>query len=173
MKKIATSAGLLFSLTGCEIATLPEFARYDGHATTSIDVEIHAIAMPAEGVEAVEIEIRNVLLHRAEDDVWIIVGPESLTIELSSRASELVIEGVPIDQARYDLVSVEIERVRVDTQGAWQTAKLAVEVFELDIDLGDASAVQMELGFDLEASLTGTEAGGWTFDPAVTLEVLH
>src|SRR5690606_20468676 len=172
MKKFATAVGLLFSLTGCDIATLPEFADYDSAGTTSIDVEIHAIAMPASGVEAVEIQLRNVLLHRATDDAWIIVGPESLTIGLSEEVSEVVIEGVPIDHARYDRVSIEVASVRVDAEGSWHAATLAVDVLELDIDLGDAAAVTMDLGFDLEASLEGSARDGWTFDPAVQLEVL-
>lgn len=172
MKSIVAALALFLPITACDIATVPEFAQYDADGSASIDVVIHASAMPAEGVQAVEIEVHNVLLHRSIDDTWVIVGPESLMIELTGVDSELVIEGVPIDNAAYDLVAVEIGRVRVASGDRWKVAELVTDWFELEIQLGGSDSVLMELGFDLEASLSGDAERGWIFDPAVSLEIL-
>lgn len=172
MKRFVTASILLLLSAACDLA-IPELARYDAEASSTIDVVIHASAMPAEGIQAVELELLNVLLHRADDDVWIIVGPESLKIELGETQSEVLIEGVPLDRASYDLVSVELGRVRVATDGSWTVAELATDALELPIALGGADAVVMELGFDLAASLSGDAEHGWLFDPAVHLDVVE
>lgn len=172
MKSFVAALALFLPITACDIATVPEFAQYDADGSASIDVVIHASAMPAEGVQAVEIEVHNVLLHRSTDDAWIIVGPESLMIELTGVHSELVIEGVPIDNAAYDLVAVQIGRVRVASDNRWRVAELVTEWLEMEVQLGGSESVLMELGFDLQASLQGDAESGWTFDPAVSLEIL-
>jgi len=171
MKKLATVCALLAPLTACDLALLPEFATYEGEEPVIMDVEIHAIAMPDSNVQTVEIELGDVLLHHAEDDKWVIAGPESLTVEFGNVDSELVLEDMPLDDANYDLVYVEVLGVRVEAENGWRPASVVVDHLELDLELGEASAFVMEIGFDLSASLSGNARDGWSFDPALTLEV--
>jgi hypothetical protein len=167
---ILTLATLLLG-SGCDIALLPETASYDGDGTPRMAVVIAADAMPQGNVEAVDLELVDVLLHRESDDTWVWIGGDASRVELTPSAMDRA-ESVPLLADHYDRVLMVIDAPRVASGGVWHAVDLADDELELAVDLDLGADTRIELHFDVAASLSGDAPAAWSFSPQVHAELV-
>jgi hypothetical protein len=157
-------ASLVFALA-CDLALLPEAAQYEGTATPRLTLRVAGDAMPDPQVQAVDLELVDVLVHRESDDAWVWIGGGADRIELDATLVEPNLP-VPLPADRYDAVLVVVDRPRVAHGGAWHNAVLGADEIEMPLDLDLVGDAGLELHFDLGKSLARSNADKWTFDPA-------
>lgn len=168
---LATLAPLLLAAAACDLQLLPEAAEFEGHGDPRMAVVVQADAMPAGDVVAIDLELVDVLLHRPSDDAWVWVAGTAARVELSpGLGSEQ--SAVPLLADHYDRVLVVIDAPRVAHGGKWHQAGLDQDEFEVEIDLDLEADAQIELRFDLGASLKGN-SGKWRFDPHASATIVH
>jgi uncharacterized protein DUF4382 len=168
----AAAIPMLVSLvlaSACDIALLPETASYEGDATPRTAVVVAADAMPAGDVEAVDLELVDVMLHRESDDTWVWIGGDA-QIELSP-VEAAAGDSVPLLADYYDRVRVVVDAPRVAAKGKWHNVKLDREEIEIPIELDLDADVSIALHFDVAKSLHGKSAKDWAFDPTVRAEI--
>jgi hypothetical protein len=161
-------ASLVLAL-GCDIALLPEPADYEGTTTPRVTLRVAGDSMTDMGVQAVDLELVDVFLHRESDDQWVWVGSIE-RVELAPTLADTSLP-VPLPADYYDAVRVVIDDPRVAEGGAWHDAHLGADAFELPLELDLDGDHALELHFDLAQSLAGSQVDAWTFEPAVRAEV--
>jgi hypothetical protein len=154
----------------CDIQLLPEAAEYEATTSPRMAVVVQADAMPQGGVVAVDLELVDVLLHRESDDAWVWVAGDASRVELTLAGTEPQ-SPVPCMADHYDRMLVVIDAPRVAKDGTWERAALELDEIEIPIDLDLSDDTEIELHFDVEASLSG-ESGQWRFDPRVSALVV-
>lgn len=163
-------AAFALASVACDIQLLPEAAEYEATTSPRMAVVVQADAMPADGVVAVDLELVDVLLHRESDDQWIWVAGDASRVELSLAGSEPQ-SSVPCMADHYDRILVVIDAPRVAKGGKWQSATLERDEIEIPIDLDLTDDAEIELRFDVQASLKG-KSGQWRFDPRATAHIV-
>lgn len=156
--------------SACDIALLPETASYDGEATPRMEVVFAGDAMPTEMVEAVDLEIVDVMLHRESDDAWVWIAGDGARVELSPESAPGAF--VPCLADHYDRMLVVVDAPRVAANGKWHKIKLDNDELELAVDIDLAADTTVELHFDVGASLHGKSANDWRFDPQLRAEIV-
>ena len=173
MKAAAISVLATLVLTSaCDIALLPETASYDGATTPRMALVVAADAMPAGDVEAVDLQLVDVMLHRESDDTWVWIGGDAQRVELSAIATASG-SPVPCLEDHYDRVLVVVDDPRVAAHGKWHKVKLATDELELPVDIDLTADTSIELHFDVAKSLHGKSANEWSFDPALRAEIVQ
>jgi len=167
---ILTLATLVLG-SGCDIALLPETASYAGEDTPRIAVAIAADAMPEGMVDAVDLELVDVLLHRESDDSWVWIGGTAERVELSPTQMARA-ESVPLLADHYDRVLLVIDAPRVAAEGTWHAVELASDELELPVDIDLDADTRIELHFDVAASLEGDAPAQWSFTPQVKAQIV-
>ncbi|HET6585960.1 MAG TPA: hypothetical protein VFG69_21030, partial [Nannocystaceae bacterium] len=68
-------ASLVLAL-GCDVELLPEAATYEGTPAPRVSLRVggDAMAETEMDVQAVDVEIVDVLVHRVSDDAWVWIG---------------------------------------------------------------------------------------------------
>ena len=163
LRRLAT-ASFVFAL-GCDVALLPEAATYEGAGTPRLALRVAGDAMTDDKVQAVDLELVDVLVHRESDDAWVWIGGSAERIELGQALVATNLP-VPLPADRYDAVLVVVDRPRVAHGGAWHQAELGTDEIELALDLDLDGDHALELHFDLGKSLAGSKSGKWRFDPS-------
>ena len=163
-------AAIALASAACDLQLLPEAAEYEANTSPRMSVVVQADAMPDGGVVAVDLELVDVMLHRESDDAWIWVAGDASRVELSLAGSEPQ-SPVPCMEDHYDRMLVVIDSPRVAKDGKWQHAKLDHDEIEIPIDLDLADDTEIELRFDVQASLSG-KSGNWRFDPRATAHIV-
>jgi hypothetical protein len=158
-------------LSGCDIALLPETASYDGAGSPRMAVLVAADAMPLGNVDAVDLELVDVLLHRESDDTWVWIGGDASRVELSPLQMDRA-ESVPLHADHYDRVLMVIDAPRVASGGVWHTAQLENDEIEIAVDLDLDADTRIELHFDVAASLSGETPAQWSFSPQVSARLV-
>jgi hypothetical protein len=165
-----TTLATLVLASACDIALLPETASYEGEATPRMEVVIAGDAMPTDMIEAVDLELVDVMLHRESDDAWVWVGGDGSRVELS--AESVPGTSVPCLADHYDRMRVVIDEPRVAADGKWHKIVLDNDELELPIDIDLDADTRIELRFDVGASLHGKSAKEWRFDPQLRAEIV-
>ena len=155
--------------SACDIALLPETASYDGEATPRMDVVIAGDAMPTEMVEEVDLELVEVMLHRASDDTWVWIAGDGQRFALSDESAPT---SVPCLADHYDRMLVVVDEPRVAQGGKWHKIKLDHDELEIPVDIELDADTRVELRFDVGASLHGKSAKEWRFDPQLRAEIV-
>jgi len=163
-------AAFALASAACDLQLLPETAKYEATSSPRMAVVVQADAMPPGGVVAVDLELVDVLLHRESDDAWVWVAGDASRVELSLAGSETQ-SSVPLLADHYDRMLVVVDAPRVAKAGSWQRATLERDEIELAIDLDLDDDAEIELRFDVEASLSG-ESGQYRFDPTASAHVV-
>jgi len=166
------SASLVFAL-GCDVALLPEGATYEGAGTPRLALHVAGDAMTEaqdygqnDGeVQAVDLELVDVLVHRESDDAWVWIGGNAERIELGQALVATNLP-VPLPADRYDAVLVVVDRPRVAHGGKWHHAELGTDEIEMALDLDLDGDHALELHFDLGKSLGSSKSGKWKFEPS-------
>lgn len=156
-------------LTACDFATYPGVATYDGSGAASLDVVVRANTMPSDAVQAVELTLTEVALHRTFDDTWVIVGPERLTVEFEQPTTRMAIDAAPIDRETYDTLQLTLGRVRIAQDDVWRVATVTDTEIDLALTLEPTSGSAVEVIMNLDESLRHDPEKGWTFIPAAEL----
>ncbi|GEM_PF-5172208 len=160
---------LVLGLTSaCDFAELlPETA--DGAGTTGARVDVQLASVGTEDldpeVQAVAIEVVDVLIHRSSDDTWLILNSDQIEFNLTDLPRSANFNTVPLAVGEYDSVQVTIDNGRVASDGKWRRANLPTHelTFEDAIYLDQGTRLRIE--FDLEDGLVGAGAVGWTLTP--------
>lgn len=155
----------LVSALGCDVALLPEAATYEGTASPRLSLRVAGDPMTDASVQAVELELVDVLVHRESDDAWVWIGGDAERIELGTALVDTNLP-VPLPADRYDAVRVIVDRPRVAHGGKWHNASLGADELELALDLDLDADHALELHFDLGKSLAGSKNGKWAFEPS-------
>lgn len=161
-------ASLVLAL-GCDIALLPEPADYEGTSTPRVTLRVAGDSMTDMDVQAVDLQLVDVFLHRESDDAWVWVGSIE-RVELAPTLADTS-PPVPLPADAYDAVRVVIDDPRVAKNGKWHDAQLGADAFELPLELDLDADHALELHFDLAQSLAKSKADKWTFEPAVRAKV--
>jgi len=172
MPRRLTLLCVLLSVSACgDLVLLPEPGRFDGTDEARVDVLLDATAMPEAPVEAVELQLGDVLVRRAADQAWVVLSRDQASLEVTEEVSELVAEGAPIDRSPYDLVRVTFTSVRVAVDGTWSDAAIESDLVEIDAELDFSSDRVLVLHVDVDSSLSGSATAGWEFVPVVAVDV--
>src|SRR5688572_10415439 len=159
-------------LAACDsFVLLPELASFDGSGAARLDITVDAAAMPGDQVQAVELDIADIMLRHTTEDAWALVSPESTELEITDSTSVVVIEQAPLMHGGYDTVSVAFDHVRVEIDGTWHEVELEEQEFEIPAGLDLDSDAALRLSIDLQASLSGDMQTGWHFAPSIVLEI--
>jgi len=157
-------------LVACDVALLPEAASYDGTSTPRLSLHVSAEAMPAPDVQAVDVELVDVLVHRERDDAWVWIGGSGDRVELALEPA-LANRPVPLPADLYDRVLVVVDAPRVAHGGKWHSAALAHDEIELPVEIDLDADRALALHFDLGRSLAGSNADRWRFDPSARADL--
>lgn len=167
LRRLAPASLVVLALNaegGCDVELLPEAASYEGSSAPRVSLRVGGDATDMEmDVQAVDVEIVDVLVHRESDDAWVWIGGVD-RVELGAVSIDTN-RPVPLPADRYDALRIVVDEPRVALGGKWHKAELTNDQLELPLDLQlDADHI-VELRFDLRASLSGSKADKWTFDP--------
>lgn len=156
---------------GCDLALLPETADWVGRPTAVAEVAIGAMdPSPPAGVDAVEIEVVDVRLHRPNDDAWLLLGSETAVVDLVQPAMNVAFPEVPLGLEHYDALAVVIGDVRVSGAGGDAEVVVVENALEIDGLWSIEHDVRIELRFDVAGSLWRAD-GQWHFAPAADVGV--
>ena len=155
---------------GCDVALLPEAATYEGTASPRLALRVAGDAMTDKKVQAVDVELVDVLVHRESDDAWVWIGGGTERVELGLALVETNLP-VPLPADHYDAVRVVVDSPRVAHGGAWHNAELSADEIEMPLELDLDGDHALELHFDLRTSLAGSKAGKWKFAPSARAAV--
>ena len=156
---------------GCDVALLPEAATYEGTAAPRLSLSIVADAMDSD-VQAVDLELVDVQVHRVSDDAWVWIGGGEDRIQIETTAT-LVNHPVPLPVDEYDAVRIVVDEPRVAHGGSWHACELPHDEIELPIELELDGDTAIELSFDLTESLAGSKNGKWSFEPSAHASLEH
>jgi hypothetical protein len=156
---------------GCDVALLPEAASYEGMVAPRLSLSIVADATNVD-VQAVDLELVDVQIHRASDEEWVWIGGGEDRIQIETTAA-LVNHPVPLPVDVYDAVRVVVDEPRVAHGGSWHACELPHDEVELPVELELDGDTAIELRFDLAQSLAGSKGGKWRFDPSAHAAVAH
>lgn len=165
MKNAPALAALACTLCalGCDMEFYPETSDYIGQAPAIAEVEVSADAMPDdEDVVTVEIAIADLVLHRAEDDTWVLLSSDAVAADVVTR--EAGFRPVPLQPAAYDRVAFGIAAVRVGNESGWTEVEVSEVEVELDGEFDINEDVVFGIAFDVERGLTRGAGGNWSFE---------
>lgn len=162
----------LVGLAGCDFALFPETAQYD-----DAEVARAAVSFGADGMSStmdnVKVEVTDVLLHRPEDDAWLLLGDNATVVNLAHPERGVTYKNVPLALTEYDQVTILIGDVEVQEDGEWTYADVPEQEVEIRGDFAVEGDVVVDLRFDVQASLRRDPRAGWIFEPAVSVSLLR
>ena len=173
MKRLPLLLGLFLPalIGGCDVADLmPTTAAEAGKASARVAVVMqafHADTMESQ-VEAFEMTVVDVLLHRVEDDAWIIANDGVGQLRADDADGSLAFTGLPIGLGNYDRVLVALDGARVSVQGEWIEVALTDTELEVPHHWIVNDETQLDLGLDLQQALAGSD-GRWVLTPRFTV----
>lgn len=149
---------------GCDVELYPATSDYIGQAPAVAEVELSADAMPDdEDVVTVEVAIVDLVLHRAEDDTWVLLSSDTVAADLVTR--EAAFRPVPLEPALYDRVAFGIAAVRVGNEDGWTNASVEEIEVELEGEFDISEDFVFGIAFDVEQGLQRRADGKWSFEP--------
>ena len=159
--------------TGCDMNFVPDLADSAGGESVLLTVTLGSNAATdlASDVEAVEVRVVDVLVHRADSDEWLILNEKVATVALGHEASEHEFTDVPLPVGTYDRVFVAMEQARVGSADGWQRAELVQTEVEIPASLLIGFDGKLEINFDLDGSVSGSYEAGWKMNPQLVLEM--
>jgi hypothetical protein len=162
---------------GCDVdALVPRTADEAGRMSARVAVSLGAVGLEElvdDGVQAVELQVVDVELHRASDDAWLVLASEPTTLLAADAMDAVALTGLPLGTGEYDAVRVTLAAGRVAAGGFWSDARLDALEVVVPAPLVISGDSELLLDLDLERSLGIDPASGlWRIDAAFDVTVV-
>jgi hypothetical protein len=170
------AAGLLMS-AGCELQEfLPTTADQAGQpsAQVAVAIQVDPKASLDADLEALEVEVVDVLIHQVEADAWAILNNESVTMDLVHPSDQgIKFTAIPVPMGTYDKIRVVLGDAEIASQGSRHSADIADTEVDLPLVLDLEEDTVLTLAFDRSDPLEGADWKDWTFKPKFRVSWQH
>lgn len=172
MSRLLLCASLL--LCGCDaVGELLPQTEVQAAPTSQVSLALRVVGETPDtlsAIQAYELDVVDVLLHRVEDDRWLFVNDATFTITRAHQLPTVMSTPIPVAHGVYDVARIEIGEARVASDGYWRDVELENPTIDLGLFMEHESAIILGLTLDAGASLTKI-GGGWQVDPAFAVSV--
>lgn len=159
-------------LAGCTVSGLPDTANYTGASPAFASVAFRAALLPERPeIQAVELAVSDLMLHRVADDTWVVFSGAPQRIVLTDVLRGPAFADVPITAGDYDQLIFGIAGARVATDDIWRVAEVATDDIEFVAELAIEGDTLISLVFSLAEDLAGDAEQGWSLTPDAELSI--
>ncbi|TPV94449.1 MAG: hypothetical protein B7733_15220 [Myxococcales bacterium FL481] len=161
---------LVATTTACDVHLLPELGTDAGEQSTRMTVHIGGVGADSLGdeVQEVRVNVIDVLVHRVEDDSWVILNTDGIEAELVAEDQRSSNERLPVVLGGYDRVLLALDHAEVLVDESWEPAMLARTEVEVTADLWVQHGSELQIDFDLYGAVLRSPVDGWSFEPNPT-----
>ena len=147
-------------------AFIPETADGAGDEAVRVGLTLSTTGSLQGDVDAVSVEVVDILLHNIENDSWIIMSESTTDVELSHRSAEQDLQSIPVAVGEYDRALILFDHARVASANDWNNAELAIDSIEVNWSMDVAEDRRIRVEFDLSSGLVGGPSA-WQLTPTV------
>ncbi len=162
----ALVAASLFA-PACDVTDLMPATAADGgkpSARVTVSLGVAGLSDLPDAVTDMDVEVVDVLLHRAEDDVWLLVSNEPASLALADSMGDVRLTGIPVGTGAYDRVLVALGDVTVADATGWSPVHLPQAEIEVELDANLLVDSELAIQLEVNNALHGNN-GHWTLTP--------